>query len=249
MNPTEGARPAEAGAAEAGAMDLVEIYYAPAAVYRRRADGAEFGLPIAVLAIAMTALYYATLPAMQPVMDAEWARMAPAILKKLPPAQATPERLQAMQAIGAKWAGIGVFFGAGLVGPLVTGLLLWLVARIVGVTITVGRATMIAVFAFFPLIVEQLVNAGQALVLPEGAITSRYSLSLGPARFLDPGSTSPVTMAVIGHIDLFTIWMALLLAIGLRVVARASTAQAATAGIAVWIIGLLPTLLGALRAG
>jgi hypothetical protein len=98
------------------------------------------------------------------------------------------------------------------------------------------------------MIVEQLVNAAQAVVLPDGAITSRYSVSLGPARFLDP-TASPMTLALLGHIDVFTIWTAVLVAIGLKVVARASTAQAAVAAAAVWLIGLLPGVIGAVQAG
>ena len=58
-----------------------------------------------------------------------------------------------------------------------------------------------------------------------------------------------MTFAVVGHIDLFTIWTAILVAIGLKVVGRATTAQAATGAAAVWILGLLPGVIGAIRAG
>ncbi len=230
---------------EPGLTDLVEIYYAPSDVFRRR-EGGEFGIPLLVLAVVMTALYYASASAMQPVMDAEWARGMPGLMRKFP--KATPEMLASMKATIAKFAGWGVAL-VGLVGPLLTGLVVWLVARMAGVRATLGRACMIATFAFYPIIVEMAVNAAQALVLPDGAITSRQSLSVGPARFLDAASTSPVVMAVVGHVDLFTIWTAVLIALGLKVTARATTAQAATVAAIVWLIGLVPTLLGALRAG
>lgn len=232
--------------ADPGPMDLIEIYYAPKDVFARRAEGGEFALPLIVLPIAMTVLWYATQGAMQPVFDAEWARMLPKMMEKVP--NATPERLQQMKEMGSKWGGIGVFVGAGLLAPFVTGMVVWIVARIVGLAVGFGQAMMIATFSLFPMIVEQVINAAQALVLPESAITSRYSLSLGPARFLDPTASS-MTLAVVGHIDAFTIWTAVLVALGLKVVARATTAQAATAGAAVWLLGLLPGVLSALRAG
>ena len=232
--------------ADPGPMDLVEIYYAPKDVFARRAEGGEFALPLIALPIVLTVLYYATQGAMQPVFDAEWARMLPKMMEKFP--NMPPERIQGMKDFGAKWGGVGIFIGAGLVGPFVAGFVLWLVSRVVGAAVGFSQAVMIATFSLYPLIVEQVVNAAQALALPESSITSRYSVGLGPARFLDP-TASTMTMAVVGHIDLFTIWTAILVAIGLKVVARATTAQAATGAAAVWILGLLPGVIGAIRAG
>src|SRR5512132_1466032 len=114
---------------------------------------------------------------------AEGTRMLPKLMERMP--KATPEQLETMKGMGAKWGGVGMFFMVGLIGPLLAGLVLWIVARITGLAVGFGHAVMIATFSFYPMIVEQLVNAAQALALPDGAITSRYSLSLGPARFLD----------------------------------------------------------------
>ena len=228
-----------------GPIDLIEIYYAPKEVFARRAEGGEFALPLAVLPFALLVVFYATASAMQPVFDAEWARMLPKTMERMP--QATPEQLQAMKGMPARWGGVGMFFMLGLIGPLLTGLVVWIVARITGLAVGFGHAVMIATFSFYPIIVEQLVNAAQALVLPDGAITSRYSLSLGPARFLDP-DTPPMTLALLGHVDIFTIWIVVLMAIGLKVVARASTAQAAVAAAAVWLNGLLPGVIGSILA-
>lgn len=232
--------------AEPGPMDLIEIYYAPKDVFARRAEGGEFALPLIALPIALTVLYYATRNAMQPVFDAEWARMMPGMMAKMP--NVPPERLQAMKEMGAKWGGLGMFFGAGLVAPFVAGIVVWLVSRAVGLATGFAQAMMIATFSLYPMIVEQIVNAAQALMLPDGSITSRYSVSLGPARFLDP-SSSQLTMFAVGHIDVFTIWTAVLIAIGLKVVARATTAQAGTAAAAVWLLGLVPGVFAAMRAG
>jgi hypothetical protein len=74
-------------------------------------------------------------------------------------------------------------------------------------------------------------------------------VSLGVGRFLDPDATSMTMLAVVGRIDLFTLWVTVLVAVGLKVVGKATTAQAAAAAAIVWIAGGLPTVLLALRAG
>jgi hypothetical protein len=47
----------------------------------------------------------------------------------------------------------------------------------------------------------------------------------------------------------FTIWVTVLLAIGLYVVGKLSKQQAAIAAAIVWVIGALPAVFGALRQG
>jgi ABC-type transport system involved in cytochrome c biogenesis permease component len=47
----------------------------------------------------------------------------------------------------------------------------------------------------------------------------------------------------------FTIWVTVLLAIGLHVVGKIPKQQAAIAAVIVWVVGALPALLGALRGG
>jgi hypothetical protein len=70
-----------------------------------------------------------------------------------------------------------------------------------------------------PRIVEQLVAAAQALFLPEEQLTGRGALSIGPARF-DASTASPILSALLLRADVFTPWITVLLAIGLRVTGR-----------------------------
>ena len=55
-------------------------------------------------------------------------------------------------------------------------------------------------------------------------------------------------LAITGRLDVFTIWVTVLLAIGLAVTGRITRAQAAIAGVIMWVLGALPGILGALRA-
>jgi hypothetical protein len=55
-------------------------------------------------------------------------------------------------------------------------------------------------------------------------------------------------LALLGRIDVFTIWVTILLAIGLSVTGKIPRSRAAIAAAVVWLVGALPSLLQALRA-
>lgn len=222
-----------------GPADLVEIYYAPSDVFARRREGA-FWLPLFVLLIAMTVIFYATRGVMQPVFDAEWQRGLAAMQAKNP--QVTTEQLEQGRSFMQGFAVVGVVISMFL-GPLIAGVLLWIVCKFAGVRETLAAAITVAVFAFYPMLIEALVNAVQAaFVVPEEAITSRFSLSLGPARFME--GTSQTTLGLVGHIDLFTIWSAILIGIGVKVTGGATQGQAIAVAVVMWVLGALPALLG-----
>jgi hypothetical protein len=131
----------------------------------------------------------------------------------------------------------------------VLGAVIWLVARIVGGRTNYAQSATIATFAYFPRALESIVNGVQALLMDEAKLTSRFSVSLGLGRLLDPTKTSGALMAVLGRVDLFTIWITVLVAVGLKQMTRITTAQAIGGAALVWLIGALPTLFQALRAG
>src|SRR5687767_1217227 len=184
----------------ASIADIAEIYYAPSAVYDRRRNG-QFGLPLVVFFIAATVLFFITQDLLKPVMDAEWRLASASMMRKNP--ELTPEAIEQMRGF-QKFAVVGIFFYA-LLGPLLAGLILWIVEKFVGVKQALKVAITVAVFAFYPMLLEQLVNAAQMLVLSEDSIVSRYSLSLGPARFLgadaDPVRRSPRTRGRVHDLD------------------------------------------------
>jgi hypothetical protein len=127
--------------------------------------------------------------------------------------------------------------------------LLWLAGKVIGASVAFAAAMMITTYSYVPRIVETVLNAIQGLLLSPESITSRYSVQIGPARFLDAASTNPVLLALLGGLDVFTIWTTVLLAIGLAVVARVPRSKAAIAAGAVWLISLLPGLYQAFSQG
>ena len=89
----------------------------------------------------------------------------------------------------------------------------------------------------------------QVLLLPEEQITGRASVSLGAARALDPDTTSTALMAVLMRVDVFTLWVTFLVAVGLRVVGRVPMSKALVAAGVVWVLGGLFTFLTSGLAG
>ncbi len=237
---TAGAGPSNSGLWE----DFIDILYQPSAVFDRRREG-QFGLALLVLIVMWAVLYFALQNGIGPIIDVEMSRQVAAMAEKNP--TMTADQLSSAKSAMEKFA----LFGAIIfvpVGILITGALLWLAGKIVEAKVAFAAAMMIATYSQIPRIIELVLNAVQGLFLEPEAITSRYSVTLGLGRFMDPDS-NPVLLTVLGGIDVFTIWTLVLMAIGLSVVARASIKRGAVAAGMVWIVTLLPALFGALSQG
>jgi hypothetical protein len=219
--------------------DYLDVFASPGRLFERRSDG-KFGHAVLVFIVAAAVLYFATRTAMQPIMDAEFERgMA-----------ANPNLTHEQMEAGRKFAGIagGIFVIVGTpIMMLLLGGVTWIAAKIVGKSVSYAQGATIATFAMFPRLVDSVVSAVQALLMDEASLNSRYKVSLGVGRFLDPDNG--VLLALVGRIDVFTIWVTALIAIGLKVMTKATTGQAAAAAIFVWLVGALPALLQAFRAG
>jgi hypothetical protein len=96
--------------------------------------------------------------------------------------------------------------------------------------------------------VQVLTNAAQGLVMNPEKLNSMNAVGFNIARFMDPDG-GPLMIALAARVDLFTIWVTVLLAIGLHVVGKIPRRQAAIAAAITWVVGALPAVFGALRAG
>ena len=221
--------------------DYLDVYVAPGRLFERRSDG-KFGHAMLVFVIAAAVLYFATRTAMEPIMSAEFERGMAAN------PNLTPEQMEA----GRKFAGIagGIFVLVGTpIMMLLLGGIIWIVSRVLGRPLGYSQGAAIATFAMFPRLVESVVSAVQALLMDEQDLNSRYKVSLGVGRFLDHETANPVVLALLGRIDVFTLWVTILIAIGIKVMGRTSTGQAVAGAALVWLVGAIPMLLQALRGG
>jgi hypothetical protein len=232
--------PAKAGLWE----DFVDIFYTPSSVYARRSDG-KFGLALLFLVIVGAVLFFVTKNAMQPILDAEFTRQTAAAMRKNP--SITAEQMAASRNF---FDMLGpVFFAVILtISVLGTGVILWLVGKLFDAKESVAAAIMIATYAEVPRIVQILTNAAQALIMSPDKLNAANSVGFNLARFMNPDTTSPALIALGARVDVFTIWVTVLLAIGLHVVGKIPKQQAYIAAALTWVIGALPALFGALRS-
>lgn len=223
--------------------DLLEIFYAPTAVFTRRRETPAFGLALVVLAVVIFVLSLAFKDLMQPLFDVEWKRSMALAAQRDP--RITPEVMDRGRAMAEKF----MLFGPAvtmLVLPLITGLVYWVIGKVLDSKAEIGQMMMVSTYAYFPKLLETIVAAGQLLVLPEGSLTSRYSVTLGAGRLVDP--SHPLLLAIVGRLDLFTLWVTYLLAVGMAVMGRMPKGRAFLAAALMWVVGALPGVLGAVRA-
>jgi hypothetical protein len=181
---------------------------------------------------------------MESIMDAEFARGMAQAMKQ------NPGMTEAQLAAAKKFGGYSMNIGAFVFVPIVMlciGLGAWLTAKILGAKLSYSTATMIAAYAYIPRVIESLGVAVQGLMLDTNAMTGRYQLSLGAARFLDP-TMSPGLLGLVGRLDVFTLWVTVLLAIGIAVLAKLPREKAIAAGVIMWLFGALPSLWTLIRS-
>ncbi len=237
--PPESAPPAQVAYWE----DFMDIIYAPAAVFARRATSG-FAVPMLVVTVLLTLSFVVNRGVLQPIMDAEFTRGVAAAMRKDP--RVTLEQMAGFRTMMEKFVLLFAVVGPPVV-MLLVGLGLWVTGKLVEARQTLGAATMVACYAYVPRVLASIVSGVEGLVMDPAALTGQYSVSIGPGRFLDPDATAPLLLALVGRLDLFTLWTAVLLAIGLSVTGRIPRRQAAMAAVLVWILGAVPAFLTALR--
>lgn len=224
--------------------DFIDIFYAPASVFARRASSG-FGWPMLIVTVLVGVIFLADRGVIAPAFDAEFTRGTAAAMRQNP--SLTPEQLQVGKAFTEKFLPIIVFVGTPL-AIFFVGLALWLVGKMLDARQTLAASLMVASYAYIPKILASIAMGILALVSSPETMNGMSRLTLGVGHFLDPDTTSPVLIAIAARIDVFTIWVTLLLVIGLSVTGKIPRSRAAVGGVIVWVLGGLYTLMSALRA-
>lgn len=224
--------------------DFVDIFTSPSAVFERRAS-AGFGIPLLVLAVVLVVLFLGTKPLLQPIFDAEFARGAAQAMKQNP--QVTAEQMEKMRGMSEKF-GVIAFAVVVPVRIILVGLVLWLVGKLFDSRLTANSSFTVTTYASFPMILA-MVAAGVIGYLADPArLTHRYMATLGLGRLLTADQAAHLPGALLGRVDVFTIWVTVLLGVGLHVVGKVPRGKAAAGAVIVWIVGALPAIFSALRA-
>lgn len=222
--------------------DFIDIIFSPASVFRRRERGSWI-IPLIIVTVAIGIISFASRGVLQPVMDAEFERAADAMRKNPQVTEDMIEKTRGFFEFSRTWGAI-IFTPVSI---LIIGFMTWLVAKLVDARQTLGAAMMVAAYASMARVIQYIANAVQGLVMSPDQLNGLTRLSFGPARFLDPTTANPLVLQVLNRFDLFTIWLTVLLAIGVYVTGRITKGQAVFAGVLFWVVGAIPAILGAVR--
>jgi len=223
--------------------DVIDVFFNPAAVFRRRADKSPWPA-ILTCAVLSAIVAIATYNALSPAFDAEFARSSAKAIK------ANPQITQEMMDKGRGFGEMSVKYGSIIIVPIVIfvlGVVAWLVGKLVGAKQTFNAAIVVVAYAFFVRVLGNIIMGVEGLVMDPSKMTGLSSLAISPARFMNPDTASAMSLAIAGRLDLFVLWSTILIAVGLYVTGKVSRNKAVVFGILLWLVGSLPALLTGLR--
>jgi len=218
--------------------DLVDIFVSPSEVFARRTGG-NVWVPMAIVVVLATILYFATRGLMQPIFDAEFNRAIARQMAKDP--SVTAAQMEAGRAMMQKIGGIFVILGIPISIGFV-GVLLWLVGKAFGATESIADAMVIATYAWFPRVISFIVSAVIALMADPAKLNSMFSVTVSAGKLMDPDTTAHALFLLGGRLDLFIIWQTVLLGIGLSVMGKISRMNGLLAAAILWLIGTGATI-------
>jgi hypothetical protein len=225
--------------------DFVDIWYKPAAVFERR-QPVGFWTPFLVVTALTGIIIWFSTPVMQPIYESVFNQGAARIMARNP--QMTPEMMDRARATMTRFFPVFAVIGTPF-RVFTLGLFLWLCGKLVKATEGFGTALGVAAFASLPRILESLIYAVQAALMDPTKLDGPSRLMIGPSRFVDPASVSPIVVVLLSRLDLFTIWVLVLVTIGLSVTGRIPRGRAWAATAVLWVLGTLAAVGGALRGG
>lgn len=218
--------------------DLIDICFQPAAVFRRR-EGKSVWPPLLFVAIAVGLITFATFnTTVQPIFDAEYTRSTAKQIAKTPQAAEAISKMRDTMGQVTKFAA----GPATLLTMVVLGFVVWLVGKLVGSRSTFEAAIGVAAWAYVPRVIGGVLGGVQGLLMDPEKLNSAASIALGPARFFDADATNPLLYQLLGRFDLITIWVTVLLAVGVYVTGKVSKERAVVFGLLIWLVGSLPVL-------
>ena len=222
--------------------DVIDIFFQPSAVFRRRQNSSVWP-PMLFVALSIGIIFFVTFNTLEPLFDAEFNRVVAKTIAKNPQITAEMmERGRSFQTIVVKY-GLAVVM---LVTMFVLGCVSWLVGKLFDSKQTFQAGLVVAAWAYMPRVIGALLGGVQGLLMDPANLKGQLSISLSPARFMDPEVPNQLLYQFLGRFDLITIWVTVLLAIGLHVTGKVPKGKAAIFGVVIWLIGALPALRQAL---
>ena len=219
--------------------DAIDIFLSPADVFRREQQKSIWP-PLLFVAVAVGVIFFVTFNTLEPIFDAEFARNTAKTMAANP--NVTAEQMEFGKKIGMNIARYGVGFIM-LVTMVVLGVVTWLLGKVVGSVASLHDGLVIASWSYFPRILGAIAGGVQGLVMDPAKLNSQLSITLSPARFMDPDTSNPKVFGLSGSLEVFSIWFYILVAIGLSVVGKVPRSKGYMIAGVIFILGSLPALL------
>ena len=218
--------------------DFMDIFYAPSSVFRRRENQSPWPT-ILIITVLLVVVGFATYGAMSGLIEMEVRRQ----LAKNP--QITQDTINTAMKFTSWSTRLGPVFYPVIL--MIAAFFVWLLGKAVGSKQSYQTALMIVTYASILDVVKAIIGGAQALVMDTSSMRSIYALATGPVRFVDTATASPVMVALLNRLDVFTIWYAVLLGIGMHVAGKVSKQNATIFAILYWLLITLFAWVGAMR--
>ena len=231
-DPASAAPPEKASVVE----DFIDIFYAPSTVFARR-EKSGFGLQLLIISILTALFVFASRAVFSQIFDAEFARGTAKAMASNP--QLTQEMMDKAKPIQEKVGSIVLY----VITPIIiffTALIVWLTTKILSIKVTYAQAAMIVTLAWIPRLVGGLLGALQVLLMDTTNVTSPYALGFSPARFMNSETTNAKLLGLMGSLDVFALWYAVLIGIGIAVVAKVPRSRGYVAAAIVFAVTTIP---------
>ncbi|HEX7118356.1 MAG TPA: Yip1 family protein [Longimicrobiales bacterium] len=213
--------------------DCIDVFFSPAELFRRRAQD-RVGPPLVTLLVVAIAVHFALMPANAMVMRAAVAGNPRA-------AEALGSFGTLMQVLGAAFVPIGYLISITAVAAL-----LWVGGRMAGVEPGFSRTMLIATYAAFTRPLAEVATALLVVLHGEAGLDVVRHGSLGVLRFVGDRGMDPVLVPLLGRLEVFAIWQAILWAAGVVIICGASRLRAAAIAMVAWALAAVPGVVGAL---
>jgi hypothetical protein len=209
--------------------DYIDIFFSPAELYRRRAQD-RVGPPLVTLLLLGVFFYFVMLPANRIIMQASIA--------------ANPEAAEALERMGTLLQILGsIFLPATYLAVIASAaVVLLIVGRILEIRTEFSRTMLITTYAAFVYLLSQVAGGVAVLLHGDGLDLVRH-ISFGPLRFVGDPEMNPVISAVLRRFELFTLWQAVLWAVGIAVIYRVPRMHAAATAGLTWLLLAIPAVL------
>lgn len=221
------------------AEDFVDIFVSPSKVYARRSKASPL-VPYLVICVIMIALFFSTKNVLAPIFD---AKMQQGVAQQM---KANPQLTQEQMDKARPFMNVAINV-TGVIGVpillLVVALVLWVVGRFfMSSSLTYGTALLILSYSWFPRVIGGVLGIVQGLVMDVSKMTEPAQVGAGIARFIDPASMSTGLYALLSQFDLFTLWSAVLVGIGLQYAGKLDKSKATIAAVIMFVLGCIPSL-------